>query len=346
MSITAKPLPDLLSMPNEVLANICTYAADGDDSKSRWLDGKSWLKAVRLTCKQLYASATTVFAKKFFKKLHVIAARGSLETLLKICEHPLIGPQVCEITFLGCRLDHNLLSPLRRSLESSLRRRDLRVIRQARHRLQLFMDVLEEEVELEEHVGVFELLVNALRAIRNYGHSIKLIVSTDTDLSCSTRYVGHQEVLEHVSRDGRTNIWSVANRESIRSSLDILLTAAAESGCQVDHLELSDIEAWYEKASSQREKKNRLSSRAEKVLLNVTEFTLFSNSTQPPRLSLTTRNNFLWPLLPVCTFVCTTFVTTETHPIDKAHCYCFTSFQTHQAHVRSADSSLSLRITA
>lgn len=81
-------------MPNEVLANICTFAVDDSDGDSLERRGREWFRAVRLTCKQLYQSATTELAERFLTTLYVIGARGSPETLLKICEHPLIGPRV------------------------------------------------------------------------------------------------------------------------------------------------------------------------------------------------------------------------------------------------------------
>lgn len=181
MSTTAEPSPDLLSMPNEVLANIYTYATDGDDSESRWREGKSWLKAVRLTCKQLYDPATIQFGKRHLSDLSIIAVRGSLEELLKICEHRLLGPQVRKISLFGCRLDQKMLSTLKKDLDFWVRRRDLKGIRRARFQLQLFLDFLEEEVELEYHNGVFQLLVDALSKIRSYGHSISVAVFTNVD---------------------------------------------------------------------------------------------------------------------------------------------------------------------
>jgi hypothetical protein len=124
MSEAMEPSPHLLSMPNEILTNICAYAVDDGNRRG----GKCWLQAVRLTCKQLYPPATTEFGKRFLTRLPVMAARGSLEALLKICENPLIGPHVIEIKLYGCRVDQKLVSPLRRNLESRFRERDLQGI--------------------------------------------------------------------------------------------------------------------------------------------------------------------------------------------------------------------------
>jgi len=268
MSTTARPSSDLLSIPNEVLANICTYATDGDDPKSRWREGKSWLKTVRLTCRQLYNSATTEFADRFLTTLYVIGARASLETLLKICKHPLIGPRIRNISFYGCRLNRDLLSSLRRGVDSSFRGGDLRDIREARARLQAFLDFLEEEVELEQRAGIWFLLVEALRAIRGYGNSVSLAVFnypyTDPQM------LGYQEVLERVSEDHRgSGIEDVLTRDGIRSSFDTLFFAALRSQCCVEGLSLDARHSWCETDFPQRRTDNSFCSHTSEVFLNV-----------------------------------------------------------------------------
>ncbi|KAH0285320.1 hypothetical protein M436DRAFT_60045 [Aureobasidium namibiae CBS 147.97] len=268
MSTTAKPSPDLLSMPNEVLANICTYATDGDDLRSQWREGKSWLKAVRLTCRQLYNSATTEFADRFLTTLYVMGARVSLETLLKICEHPLIGPRIRNISFYGCRLNRDMLSSLRRGVDSSFRGGDLRDIREARARLQAFLDFLEEEVELEQRAGIWFLLVKALRAIRGYGNPVSLAVFNypDTD----PQMLGYQEVLERVSEDHRgSGIEDVLTRDGIRSSFDTLFSAAARSQCRVEGLSLDVRHSWCETDFPQRRMDNGFCAHSSQVFLNL-----------------------------------------------------------------------------
>jgi hypothetical protein len=265
MSEAMEPSSRLLSMPNEILTNICAYAVDDGD---KW-SGKCWLQAVRLTCKQLYPPATTEFGRRFLTRLPVMAARCSLEILLKICENPLIGPHVVEIKLYGCRVDQKLVSPLRRNLESRLRERDLQGIRQARHRLQLFMDFLEEEVELEQHVGIFQLLVNAFKAIRSYGHAIGLTVFTDSDAEYPRGVLGEQEAIEQLSEDGGSALWTMITHESVRPSFRILFAAVAKSGCRMDRLDFIDSEYWYDPASTKREKDNSLNFPAVSFLLDV-----------------------------------------------------------------------------
>lgn len=200
-----------------------------------------------------------------------MAARGSLEKLLKICEHPLIGPHVYQVGLYGCRLDQSLVAPYRRDLEACLWERDLQGIRQARYRLQLFEDFLEEEVELDQHVGIFQILVNALKAIRRHGHSVGLTVFTDPD-EYSQKILGYPEAFEKVTKDIGATIYTMTPmtpHESIRSSFKTLFAAVAKSGVCMDCLNLVDREFWYETASSQREKDNSLTSHATDVLLNV-----------------------------------------------------------------------------
>jgi hypothetical protein len=259
-------------MPNEILAKICTHAVDDSDGRSLLGRGKKWLTAVRLTCKQLYPSATAEFAGRFFVSLRVMVARGSLETLLEVCKHPVIGPRVSGIALYGCRLDRKLLSPLRRDLEFRLSRKDLSGIRQARSRLQLFMDFLEEEVEFENHKGIFQILVNALEVIQTHRHSVALGVFDLPNYSRS-RILGRRVVVKQVSKDNEAALEDMFNRD-FRSSLNTLLTAATKSGCHVRRLSLDAPNMWSEVAASQQEMYDTLPLCTKDIFLNMREFDL------------------------------------------------------------------------
>ena len=258
-------------MPNEVLANICTYATD--DEIPCWPRGKSWLKAVRLTCKQLYDPASIVFGKRYLSDLSIVAARSSLEALLKICEHRLIGPQVRNISLFGCRLDQQLLLPLRGALDSCIRRQDLRGIRQARFRLQLFLDFLEEEMEFGEHKGIFQLLVHALSKVRSFGHTISLAVFTD-ERDHLQPILGRQEAVEQISGDNEATLEDKINRDAVRCSLNTLFAAAVASNCRVHQFSLDVCEPWYETAYLQRERSNDLTYYKGNVVLDIKELFL------------------------------------------------------------------------
>jgi len=263
-------------MPNEVLANICTYATDGDDPRSQWREGKSWLKAVRLTCTRLNPPATSVLGRRFFKRLRVMAARGSLKTLLEICSHPLIGPHVSKIELCGRRLDQELLSPLRRTLEFQLRRKQLRGIRLARSRLQSFMNFLEEEVELDQREGIFHLLVEALRVIRTYGHSVDLAVFTTLNEDQDIRTIlDWQEATDQLSEDSETPLNNIITHDGVRSSCRTLLAAAIRSGCRVDEFSLEASDSWFVMTHSQYDKDNTLPYRAQDLFLHVKAFRMY-----------------------------------------------------------------------
>lgn len=202
-----------------------------------------------------------------------MAARGSLENLLEICEHPLIGPQVSEIALCGCRLNQRLLSPLRRILDTRIRKKSLHWLRKARHRLQMFMDFLEEELELESYDGIFQVLVNALRPIRGYGHSINLTVFIVPDDGSPTKILGHKEAVEQISENIDKEIDEMITRDAVRSSLNTLLRAAEKSGCCLERLTVNAWDRWWETASPMEKDKVYTNSYAG-VLLNVKSFDL------------------------------------------------------------------------
>jgi hypothetical protein len=230
-------------MPNEILAKICAYAVDGyewhDDPP--WRVGKEWLIAVRLTCKQLYHPATTEFGKRAFACLSVLVARGSLEKLLKICNHPVFGPQVRQIALYGLRLDQSCWSKLKGALKSCLLKIDLEGVREMRCILQAFTALLEQEVEFQLHTGIFQLLVDALGAIRGYGHSVGLAVFTHLEDKYSHRIIGRQEVIEPILPCPTFPSDSLFDRDGVESSFNTLLVAAATSGCRVNRIVLDNL---------------------------------------------------------------------------------------------------------
>jgi hypothetical protein len=230
-----KSSPDLVSMPNEILANICTYAHDGDKTKTR---GEEWLRAVRLTCKQLHVPATIEFGKQFLASLPVMAARGGLETLVEICKHPLFGPRVNEIQLHGWRASGNHLSSLCSNL-AYLDDLDLHEIREIRRQLNMVMDFLEEQFELEMCEGIFELLKSALKIIRDHGSSVTLSVITNGRV----KPLGYARAMEQLLEGNNSELKWAFRTDRVRSTLHVLLVAAARSGCPVHGLKIleSDI---------------------------------------------------------------------------------------------------------
>ncbi|KAH0350700.1 hypothetical protein KCU83_g4660, partial [Aureobasidium melanogenum] len=219
-------------MPNEILTEIFTHAHDGVDTKSR---GKEWLRAVRLTCKQLHVPATVEFGKRFFASVPVMAARISLETLLDICKHPLIGPQVSVIQFYGRRFCATMVPDLDIGLGDHVDNRDLCGARNTIRRMNSALEFVEEELEIEQYQGAFKYLVSALQMIQGYRNSVTLAVSTDA----SIKPFGHLQAIELFSGGTKATLNDVIDHDCIRSSLRVLLVAAARSNCHVERLEIT-----------------------------------------------------------------------------------------------------------
>ncbi|KAI5270699.1 hypothetical protein E4T47_06013 [Aureobasidium subglaciale] len=79
--------PELLGCPEEIVSQFISYVDDND------------LKRLRLTNKRLCASTTKAFGLAFFvERSHVVSAY-SMNELLKITEHPVLGPLVKSIEF-------------------------------------------------------------------------------------------------------------------------------------------------------------------------------------------------------------------------------------------------------
>ncbi|KAH0168154.1 hypothetical protein KCU67_g3593, partial [Aureobasidium melanogenum] len=216
-------------MPNEILTEICTHAYDGVDTESR---GKEWLRAVRLTCKQLNVPATVEFGKRFLVSVPVMVSRFSLGTLLDICRHPLIGPQVDEVSLYGKRYCATSIPLLDEWLGDHLDKRNLRGFRETKRRWDSALEFLDEELEIEQYQGAFRHLVNALQTLQSYGKLVTLAVTTDE----SVKPIGHLQVTELLSQGTFSN---AIDHDCIRSSLRLLLVAAARSNCHVGRIRIT-----------------------------------------------------------------------------------------------------------
>jgi hypothetical protein len=92
----------LLELPNEVLIKICSSAEDQD------------LPRLRLTCSKLCDAANPQFAKvNFTTRVHVVSPY-SIDTLVKITEHPVFGGYVKTVSISGARQTrrHSILDSL------------------------------------------------------------------------------------------------------------------------------------------------------------------------------------------------------------------------------------------
>lgn len=232
-------------MPNEILTEICSHAHDGDDTESR---GKEWLRAVRLTCKQLHIPATVEFGKRFLGSVPVMAARVSLETLFDICQHPLIGPQVSNIQLFSRRPYEDHVKSLGRDLWTYTSDGDLAGLQKTRRLLESYLNLIEDGLALEEYLEPFNYLRCALTMIRIFGKPVTLSVSTHGYV----RPLEYLTALGSLLDDSEDTLVDFVDQNCVRPSLGVLLVAAAESGCLVDKIELEiddseheyDVSCW------------------------------------------------------------------------------------------------------
>jgi hypothetical protein len=168
------PPPDLLSLPNELLAKICIYAVDEELSAC----GKEWLRAVRLTCKLLYAPATNELAKRFLTSPTVIMSSYSLHELVALCEHELIGPHVQEIVFYPCRMSNEYLGIIQAHTDSLATKGDFEGITKVQRHIGWYLTRLRDEIRLRESGDARMLLQQAFGALQPYQKPIKLTTTT------------------------------------------------------------------------------------------------------------------------------------------------------------------------
>ncbi|KAI4739789.1 hypothetical protein E4T50_09772 [Aureobasidium sp. EXF-12298] len=176
MSDITRTPPDLLSMPNEILTEICTYACDeGYNMYGRKRSsGREWLCAVRLTCKQLYTPASLEFGKRFLEDPFVMITDYSLEALNDICAHPLFGPRVRGISFDEFRSDEWYAESIYRKTTKSVLARDVRKMKTAGDRLQRYSKSYSEQYELGDSGRGEDLIVKALKLIKQHNKPVSI----------------------------------------------------------------------------------------------------------------------------------------------------------------------------
>ncbi|KAG9700846.1 hypothetical protein KCU95_g966, partial [Aureobasidium melanogenum] len=180
MSDTTRAPPNLLSMPNEILAKICAFAVD-DHREIGYLNGKAWLTAARLTCKQLYTPATLEFGKMFLQDPLVMMTEYSLRALNDICAHPLFGPRVHAVRVDAHRLGDLDLREIYKEIKNAVLARNIEQMNVAENRLQERLDMYEEEYGLEDSGRAEDLLVKALRSIKRHNKPINIALMATTD---------------------------------------------------------------------------------------------------------------------------------------------------------------------
>jgi hypothetical protein len=156
MSTTQDHSSGLLSLPNELLARVCIYAADKEPSTR----GKEWLRAVRLTCKQFHTPATEEFAMRFFTKFHFMFSQQSLQELVDLCKHQVFASHVQEVVFHPYRLNKYFLHIIQDKMRYLVTRRDFKSVNEARRHVEWYFARLEDEMRLDTP-NVFEASLEA-----------------------------------------------------------------------------------------------------------------------------------------------------------------------------------------
>lgn len=230
MSSLRKSPPDLLSLPNEILAKICAYA---DDDNYHFTCGLRWLKAVRLTCKQLSVPATTEFIKRFFRRLEVIISRHGLREFAELCKHPLFGPHVQEVSFDACRLNSKFVQNLGSRMDFLITKNKLGALKQAREYLNWYLTKLQEELHFEESGDSSVLLEQAFSALRLHGRPIELNVETFFDFFWRPHPIGHKDLLAGRPDAGEFDDCDAFACRGVSLLLVKLLKLASAAGCRI-----------------------------------------------------------------------------------------------------------------
>ncbi|KAH0369536.1 hypothetical protein KCU65_g3297, partial [Aureobasidium melanogenum] len=204
-------------MPNEILTNICAFAVD-DYREREYSNGKVWLTATRLTCKQLYTPATLEFGKRFLRDPFVMTTEYSLGALIEICAHTLFGPRVSGISVDAHRLDACDPTWMYQQLTNSVRARDIEGMDAAEHDLQEYLDAYREEFDLDDNGRAAKLIAKALKLIKQHNKPVSMALMATTHMLP----IGHMR--------GWGNGWNYQFKKTFRT----LLVAAQRSQCRIN----------------------------------------------------------------------------------------------------------------
>ncbi|THW54360.1 hypothetical protein D6C85_08685 [Aureobasidium pullulans] len=215
--------PNLLSLPNELLAEICAQTEG-----SEWPEISTHpLEFLRLTCKHLYVPATKELAKRFFTKPCVMVNTYSLQALVDICAHPIIGPYVHGVTLDAFRLGPDTYRQIQDKLKTSITNGDIKSMKQQENELQGFWEALEEDAILDDGGLAVNLLTKALRCIKARHGAVFLAVTS------MNSPIGGGKGLGKLPNDRNTTWQNEDTMLRPMSALRMLVDAAKHSGCQV-----------------------------------------------------------------------------------------------------------------
>jgi hypothetical protein len=201
--------------------------------------GKKDIKSLRLTSKGLHPAATREFAIRYLAAPYVVLTQDSLQTLVKICKHPLISPHVRSIGFLTTTLStyglKNRVSRLEASTMQTFR------IDEFNHRLgsiSEYAELCNEQIQLERSGKGKKLLVNALSA---FGRPVAIKVTNAPDSINLTEVLGLSEIMYAHDTRSRERVYLLNEANYRTDSLFCLIQeviAGVSSGTSLNSLEV------------------------------------------------------------------------------------------------------------
>ncbi|KAG9760402.1 hypothetical protein KCU73_g2909, partial [Aureobasidium melanogenum] len=206
-------------MPNEILTEICAHACDDGSNIPR---GREWLRAVRLTCKQLYTPATLEFGKRFLENLFVMMTDYSLEAMNDICAHPLLGPRAHAVRVDAYRSDEWNPSDIYKEIANAVLTRNIGQMEAAENKLQEHLKTYREEYDLEDSGRAEDLLVKALSMIKQHNKSVSIaLIGTDDEMP-----------IGYLRRWDKT--YQFNNRFQMKTTFCMLVSAVQRSKCRIN----------------------------------------------------------------------------------------------------------------
>lgn len=212
----------MLSLPNEILTTVC---ADDDLSAND-------LAAIRLTCKELHATATKEFAQRYFKDPFVMMSRKSLEALVDICKHPVFGPYVRKIQLLNNHFNQDTLRWFAQRVADAYETKNVARRASEKRQLQIFMDLLAEQYDLFESGVDVELLGEVFKVLGAQGRPVA--VASQRFLS-SCPPIGWSKAVRGLNEDP---IGIILGNPKVLSTIKVLLEAAKVGACPISKLEV------------------------------------------------------------------------------------------------------------
>jgi len=187
--------------------------------------------ALRLTSKShgIHASATEAFSKRYFTDVRLLYNKYSLETFVKICQHPIFRPSIRRVQLSSARYDEENFYD---TVEDLMEGRD--------HHHSSFSEMIQRlsaRCDAERFYYYSRqagpLIDQAFGLLAESDHSLVLAVATNEQksLGCSKVWIASSSRMD----------WWVAHS---LLALTILVQAAEDSGCKVRGLEVQAALAW------------------------------------------------------------------------------------------------------